>query len=223
MTGAAMLLLYEVALAMFVGFGPIFILCLLFDQTKSLFQRWLMYGIGTLFSMAVLSAMIAIATNVIVAVTKAFWAATLVGTLLDYQTGFSTVAMQQGGIGLLLTVLIISTPPMAANFFQGTLGNFSAYATIGGGGAGRAGAQPGESGYRGSTTQQQTNNTVNNQSGALRGSPTQPASDQPLHGYQTGGTQANQPLPQTSGLRGAAPNVANPAPTAAQTPPRGDG
>ncbi|UGB15573.1 type IV secretion system protein [Stenotrophomonas maltophilia] len=27
--------------------------CLLFEQTKQLFQRWLFYGIGTMFSMAV--------------------------------------------------------------------------------------------------------------------------------------------------------------------------
>lgn len=221
MTGAAMLLLYEVALAMFIGFGPIFILCLLFDQTKSLFQKWLMYGLGTLFSMAVLSAMIAIATDVVIEVTKAFWVGTVVGRLLNYESGFSTIAMQQGGIGLLLTVLIISTPPMAANFFQGTLGQFSAYATLGGGGAGRAGAQPGESGYRGSSTQQQSNN--NNQSGNFRGSPAQPAPEQPLYGYQAVGTQANQPLPPTSGLRGAAPNAANPVPAAVQSPPRGDG
>ncbi|MCK6230454.1 type IV secretion system protein, partial [Stenotrophomonas indicatrix] len=60
-TAGAMLLLYQVAMAMFIGFGPLFILCLLFEQTKSLFQRWLFYGIGTMFSMAVLAAMTGIA------------------------------------------------------------------------------------------------------------------------------------------------------------------
>ena len=34
-------------------------------------------------------------------------------------------AMQQGGIGLLLTVLIITVPPAAAMFFQGTVGSFA--------------------------------------------------------------------------------------------------
>ncbi|WP_032973974.1 type IV secretion system protein, partial [Stenotrophomonas maltophilia] len=38
-TAGSMLLLYEVAMALFIGFGPLFILCLLFDQTKQLFQR----------------------------------------------------------------------------------------------------------------------------------------------------------------------------------------
>ncbi len=78
-TGGTLLLLYEVAMALFIGFGPIFILCLLFDQTKSLFQRWLLYGIGTMFSMAVLSAMVSIALEMVVRVSAAFWGTALVG------------------------------------------------------------------------------------------------------------------------------------------------
>ena len=50
-----MLTLNKVAMALFTAFGPLFILCLIFDQTKSLFQRWLLYGIGTIFSLAVLA------------------------------------------------------------------------------------------------------------------------------------------------------------------------
>ncbi|WP_407469891.1 type IV secretion system protein [Xanthomonas campestris pv. raphani] len=41
---------------MFVGFGPLVILRLFFDQTKQLFQKWLLYGIGTMFSIGVLAA-----------------------------------------------------------------------------------------------------------------------------------------------------------------------
>lgn len=134
MVGGAMLLMYEVAWALFIGLGPIFILCLLFDVTKSLFQRWLLYGIGTMFSMAVLAAMIAIATKTVISVAEAFWASALVGKIvgLDIKDGMDSMALQQGGIGLLLTVLIVSTPPMVANFFQGTLGSFSAYAQVSG-------------------------------------------------------------------------------------------
>ncbi|MEA9919188.1 type IV secretion system protein, partial [Xanthomonas campestris] len=40
---------------MFVGFGPLVILRLFFDQTKQLFQKWLLYGIGTMFSIGVLA------------------------------------------------------------------------------------------------------------------------------------------------------------------------
>ncbi len=134
MVGGAMLLMYNVMLALFVGLGPVFILCLLFDATKSLFQRWLLYGIGTMFSLAVLAAMIAIATDTVLSVAAAFWASALLNSLMgsNFSSGLTSVAMQQGGIGMLLTVLIISTPPMVSNFFQGALGNFSPFAQISG-------------------------------------------------------------------------------------------
>ena len=46
--------------------------------------------------------------------------------------GFAnSLAMQQGGIGLILTTLIISAPPMASAFFQGTLGQFQAFGPFG--------------------------------------------------------------------------------------------
>ena len=164
MVGGSMLLMYNVALALFVGLGPIFILCLLFDATKSLFQRWLLYGIGTMFSLAVLAAMIAIATDLVLSVAGAFWTSALLGSLLgsNFTTGMTSMAMQQGGIGLLLTVLLISTPPMVANFFQGTLGNFSPYAQVSGshaaggmaggrGAGGGGGGGGGGSGYQSGT------------------------------------------------------------------------
>ncbi|MFI8716585.1 type IV secretion system protein [Stenotrophomonas sp. NPDC077464] len=141
----SMLLLYQIALALFVGFGPLFILCLLFDQTKALFQKWLLYGLGTMFSMAVLAAMVSIALDMIIRVSVAFWArAAFDRFLLDGASseGLTSQAMQQGGMGLILTTLILTAPPMAAFFFQGTLGSFMAYSQIGGSPA----AQPGPQG-----------------------------------------------------------------------------
>jgi len=44
----------------------------------------------------------------------------------------TSMALQQGGMGLILTTLILTAPPMAAMFFQGTLGSFMAYSQIGG-------------------------------------------------------------------------------------------
>lgn len=148
--GGTLLLLYQVAMALFIGFGPIFILCLMFDQTKSLFQRWLLYGIGTMFSMAVLSAMVSIALEMVVRVSVAFWGTALVGSLLgsNFSDGMTSQAMQQGGMGMILTLLIVSVPPMAASFFQGTLGNFMHFSAFSGGGA-PVGQRAGESGYRG--------------------------------------------------------------------------
>ncbi|NYZ62422.1 type IV secretion system protein [Luteimonas deserti] len=130
--GGAMLLLYKIALVLFVGFGPLFILCLVFDQTKDLFKRWLLYGVGTMFSLAVLSFMVSVATK-LVAITSA-------ALLLQYQVasnmgidggGLNAAAMQQGGIGLLMSVLMVMAPPMAAMFFNGTLGQFAANSSFG--------------------------------------------------------------------------------------------
>jgi type IV secretion system protein VirB6 len=127
--GGTMLLLNEVALALFIGFGPLFILCLLFEQTRPLFGRWLYYGLGTMFSMAVLSAMVSIALGMVVRVATAFWGSALIGGLLgsNFSDGMTSQALQQGGLGLILTTLIITAPPMAASFFQGTLGQFTPY------------------------------------------------------------------------------------------------
>lgn len=151
MTGAAMLLMYEVAMALFIGLGPFFILMLLWNATKSLFQRWLLYGIGTMFSLAVLAVMVSIATDVVKAVSISFWVGGLANGLVGDQfgSGITTMAIQQGGVGLLLTVLLITTPPMVANFFQGTLGNYANYPAWSGAGM-AAGQRPAESGYRGS-------------------------------------------------------------------------
>ncbi|WP_312236659.1 type IV secretion system protein [Stenotrophomonas sp.] len=140
--GGAMLLLYKIALVLFVGFAPIFILSLLFEQTKDLFKRWLLYGIGTMFSMAVLSFMVSVATKV-VAISAAvmiasYYAAANPGSAIGgvmgafgFGQGISSAALQQGGVGLLMSVLMVMSPPMAAMFFNGTLGSFAANSSFG--------------------------------------------------------------------------------------------
>lgn len=128
MAAAAMLLLYQFAIALVVGLGPLFILCLIFEQTKELFRKWLLYGVGTLFSMAVLSLVSAIVLKMTLSVAEALWASNFIQSLAGGNSaGLSTQAMEQGGVGLLMTVLIVSVPPMAAMFFNGTMGNFVTY------------------------------------------------------------------------------------------------
>lgn len=146
MAAGVMLLLYQFAMALFIGLGPLFILCLIFDQTKELFRRWIMYGIGTIFSMALLSVVCSIVLRLTIKINEAMWGAKIVNKLLGSSTeGLNSIAMQQGGIGLLLTALIVSVPPMAAMFFQGTLGNFLTYSAFGGAGSsiGPSGQPPG--------------------------------------------------------------------------------
>jgi type IV secretion system protein VirB6 len=159
-TAGVMLLLNKIALALFTGLGPIFILCLLFEQTKQLFGKWLFYGIGTMFSLAVLSVMVGIALDVVTAVAASFWVGSFIGASNE---GVNSMALQQGGLGLVLTMLIISAPPMAASFFQGTMGQFYASSWFGGGTGSQPGARVGESGYRGPSTQTAANNAPVNQ------------------------------------------------------------
>jgi type IV secretion system protein VirB6 len=172
MAAGAVLLLYNFAIALFVGLGPLFLLCLVFDQTKELFRRWLMYGIGTLFSMALLSVVTSIVMELTARVASALWATQFINALTGNNSeGLSNQAMEQGGVGLLMTVLIISVPPIASMFFQGTLGNFLTYSAFGMGAASRPGPQgqpPGSYGLPGNypkhmATQQNLNgNAFNN-------------------------------------------------------------
>lgn len=128
--GAVAMLLNKIALALFVGLGPFFILCLLFDQTKQLFSRWLFLGIGTMFSMAFLTVMVTLALDLVIAVAITFWTTGWLSG--NDQQSLMNMAMQQGGLGLVLSMLILSAPPMAAMFFQGTLGQFSGYNALAG-------------------------------------------------------------------------------------------
>jgi type IV secretion system protein VirB6 len=132
MAAAAMLLLYEITLALVIGLAPLFIMCLIFEQTKGLFQKWLLYGIGTLFSMGVLAFISSLVLQLTLNVAKALWAAGIINGITGLGAeGFTNQSMQQGGIGLLMTVLIVSAPPLAAMFFQGTVGNFLTYSAFG--------------------------------------------------------------------------------------------
>ncbi len=144
MAAGAMLLLYQLAIALIVGLAPLFLLCLAFDRTKDLFRRWLMYAIGTVFSMATLNWVSSIALDLTTRVAAALWTTDALSRMtgLDAQ-GFSTMAFQQGGVGLLMTVLIISTPPMAAMLFGGVMGNFNPFPGFGSAGSGRSRRAPG--------------------------------------------------------------------------------
>jgi type IV secretion system protein VirB6 len=133
MTAGAMLLLYKFGIAVFIGLGPLFILCLIFEQTKELFRKWLLYGLGTLFSMATLSVVTAMAMKLLAKVAVAFWVSKAFNGIVGLDAeGMTSLAMQQGGIGLILTTFIVVAPPVAAVFFNGTMGNFVHYSAFGG-------------------------------------------------------------------------------------------
>ncbi|AZR24978.1 type IV secretion system protein [Xanthomonas vasicola] len=129
MAAGAMLLLFKFTMAFLIGIGPIFILALVFDQTKDLFKKWLFYVLGTLFSMSMLSVVTAMVLKFSAKVAAAYWVARII--TLGNAEGLSSHALQQGGIGLMMTVLIISVPTFAAAIWQGNMGNFMAYSAFG--------------------------------------------------------------------------------------------
>ncbi|KOB33794.1 Type IV secretion system protein virB6 [Xanthomonas arboricola] len=139
MAAGAMLLLFKFTMAFLIGIGPIFILALIFDQTKDLFKKWLFYVIGTLFSMAMLSVVTAMVLKFTAKVAAAYWAARLI--TLGNAEGLSSQALQQGGIGLIMTGLIISVPTLAAAIWQGNMGSFMHFSAFGGGAASTPGPQ----------------------------------------------------------------------------------
>ncbi|MFC3278234.1 type IV secretion system protein [Xanthomonas fragariae] len=139
MAAGAMLLLFKFTMAFLIGIGPIFILALIFDQTKDLFKKWLFYVIGTLFSMAMLSVVTAMVLKFTAKVAAAYWAAQLI--TLGNAEGLSSQALQQGGIGLIMTGLIISVPTLAAAIWQGNMSSFMHFSAFGGGAASTPGPQ----------------------------------------------------------------------------------
>ncbi|WP_425611812.1 type IV secretion system protein [Xanthomonas campestris] len=99
--------------------------------------------------MSVLAVMTSIALDMVTKVSMAFWGSSLLGSVLgqDFASGINSQALQQGGMGLILTTLILTAPPMAAMFFQGTLGAFTPYAAMGAAtGASGAASRPGPQG-----------------------------------------------------------------------------
>ncbi len=62
----------------------------------------------------------------------AYTISTMVGPdIPGFGGGLNSAAVQQGGVGLIMSVLMVMAPPMAAMFFNGTLGQFAANSSFG--------------------------------------------------------------------------------------------
>lgn len=152
--GGIMLILFEIVIKFLIAMGPLAIMCLLFERTKAIFQHWLQYCVSSLFRLATTAVMTAIAMKMVCAVAAAFWADKLLNAAvqqlsggaidLHMAEGITSMALQQGGLGVILSVLIVTVPQMTAQFFMGALGSFMHYSNFGGAGGGNT--QPGPQG-----------------------------------------------------------------------------
>ena len=126
-----MLIIYRVAMALFVGFAPFFILCLMFKKTTPYFSKWLNYGLATMFSSALLAAMASISTDLVEIIARAQFKDEVFNTAFEFIAGGSSgggnvsgvfqSAMNQLGLGLMLSTVLIIVPPMAGAWFNGMM------------------------------------------------------------------------------------------------------
>ena len=137
----ALLLLNEIALSLAILTAPAFILCLLYDPTKQYFQGWLKFFLGSLLTMAVLSVMVTIGLKVmLVYATKvlgeygveAMMAKSANST--ESRPGIAQITIMQGGLGLMMSTLMITAPLLVGNLIGSSLG-FNAYSPFGNGDA----------------------------------------------------------------------------------------
>ena len=134
----ALLLLNEIALSLAILTAPAFILCLLYDPTKQYFQGWLKFFLGSLLTMAVLSVMVTIGLKVmLVYATKVLGeygvGAAVAGSASQDRPGIAQITIMQGGLGLMMSTLMITAPLLVGNLIGSSLGGFSGYNMFRGG------------------------------------------------------------------------------------------
>ena len=134
----ALLLLNEIALSLAILTAPAFILCLLYDPTKQYFQGWLKFFLGSLLTMAVLSVMVTIGLKVmLVYATKVLGeygvGAAVAGSASQDRPGIAQITIMQGGLGLMMSTLMITAPLLVGNLIGSSLGGFSGYNMFSGG------------------------------------------------------------------------------------------
>ena len=123
----ALMLTLKVSMALFICLGPIFIMCLLFKQTSQLFWKWLYYGLATMFATAMLAVVSDIAMDLVENISGALFVTNIFNSILggtDATAGVMQASLQQFGLGLILSTLLITTPPMAGSFFSQMMGQF---------------------------------------------------------------------------------------------------
>ena len=182
-------------MALFVGFAPIFILCLLFKKTAPLFQKWLYYGLATIFSGVMLGVMTEISMDLVGNLFGGATAGDFVAKVIGggSQTAIMETVTQQLGLGVILSALLITVPPMAGMWFNGLMSSAYYGTNYFSGWNGMSGRTLGSG--AGSGAHQQANYNVQNRTGDSNNQ--QPSNNH--HATWTGGGSStpNQPTDNT--------------------------
>jgi len=129
----ALMLTLKVANSLFICLGPIFIMCLLTKQTAPLFWKWLYYGLSTMFATAMLAVVSDISMDLVENISGALFVSNIFNEVLggtSATSGVMQASLQQFGLGLILSTLLITTPPMAGSFFSQMMGSFQAQSSF---------------------------------------------------------------------------------------------
>lgn len=133
-----LMLLNEIAMHLCLVMAPLCLLAYVFDQTRFMFVTWAKFTVSTLFSMVVITVVTVIALKATIMLGTALLAMDGVSSglaFLNIKTGslyLRDIATISGGLGMLLTTLILGTPPLMTNFFSGQVGAiFSGYNQVG--------------------------------------------------------------------------------------------
>ena len=123
-----LMLLNEIAVHLCLVMAPLCMLAYVFDQTRFMFVTWAKFTVSTLFSMVVITVVTVIALKATIMLGVALLAMDGVSSGLasaDIKLGglyLRDIATISGGLGMLLTTLILGTPPLVTNFFSGQVG-----------------------------------------------------------------------------------------------------
>ena len=208
-----MLIIYRVAMALFVGFAPFFILCLMFKKTTPYFSKWLNYGLATMFSSALLAAMASISTDLVRIIAQSQYKYSKIASITGIITGESVTgifnsAMNQLGLGLMLSTVLIVVPPMAGSWFNGMMGTFASFNHFGGWNGSTAATAPSPgSGMPNTPPQTQSVNYQNNTSQPS------PLSQATGHRYMHNSNQPSAPVTPSGLAVGVGKQVQQSEPT----------
>lgn len=195
-----LLIMFRIAMALFVGFAPIFILCLLFKKTAPLFQKWLYYGLSTIFSGVMLGVMADISMDLVGNITVPAASVDFISTVFTGEgtKGIMQMVTQQLGLGLMLSTLLITVPPMAGMWFNGVMASYSGYNAMQGWGSGQPATPPGMN-----SQQTQANYYALNKTDNLSNDARLETSQQNI--WTTGGSQPGSTNTDTKKLLGQQP------------------
>ncbi len=122
-----LMLLNEMALHLCLAFAPLCLLAYTFVPTRFMFVAWCKFTVTTLFSMVVITVVSVIALRAMIAMSVTLLTMDLGVSALHEVQGLQggaalqlrEVATISGGVGMLLTTLLLAGPPLVANFFSG--------------------------------------------------------------------------------------------------------